>query len=254
MMTQISTLAGARLPAPATSGTGEWRRYLNFLRRPVLPERASGPNAQSVAATGRLLLLDYALMAVLMAVGVIVYATGVEFPQNELESLAWTAGTLALIVLIAPVTEEVMFRGWLSGRAGHLLAVLALGGGAWVLNANAAAGRQADAGALLALLVTVVVAAGAIYAFRKRGPLGWFAKAFPVFFWLSALGFAAIHIWNYVEGGGGLVFLLVIPQLVAGTIFAYARVHYGLWSSILLHMLHNGTAVALAVGAGKVLG
>ena len=254
MMEQISTLGGVHPPASATSVTGEWRRYINFLRRPALPERATGPNAQSMAATGRLLLLDYALMAVLMAIGIVAYAAGVEFPENELESLAWGAGTVALIVLIAPITEEVMFRGWLSGRPGHLLAVLALGGGAWVLNANAAAGRQADPGGLLALIVTIVVAAGAIYAFRQRGPLEWFAKAFPVFFWLSALGFAAIHIWNYMEGGGGLVFLLVIPQLIAGTIFAYARVHYGLWSSVLLHMLHNGTAVALAVGMGKALG
>jgi membrane protease YdiL (CAAX protease family) len=253
MMTQISTLAGARLAAPATSVAGEWRRYLDFLRRPVLPERASGPNAQSVAATGRLLLLDFTLMAVLMAVGMIAYATGVEFPQNELETLAWGIGTLALIVVFAPIMEEVMFRSWMSGRPGHILAVLALGGGALVLYVDAAGGA-ASPGAIIGLLATLVAAAGAIYAFRHRGALGWFARAFPVFFWLSALGFATIHIWNYTEGSGPLVFLLVIPQLVAGTIFGYARVHYGLWSAIALHMLHNGTAVALALSLGEVMG
>lgn len=253
MMQQISTLAGVHPPAPAASVTGEWRRYADFLRRPTLPERATGPNARSVLATGRLLLLDYALMAVLMTIGVIAYTAGVEFPQNELETLEWGMGTLALIVLIAPIMEEVMFRSWMSGRLGHILAVLALGGGALVLTAEAASG-EASSTAIIGLLATLVAAAGAIYAFRHRGPLGWFAKAFPVFFWLSALGFATIHIWNYTEGSGPLVFLLVIPQLVAGTIFAYARVNYGLWSAILLHMLHNGTAVALALSMGEVVG
>ena len=31
----------------------------------------------------------------------------------------------------------------------------------------------------------------------------------------------------------------------AGSIFGFARVSYGLWASILLHMLHNATFVAM---------
>jgi membrane protease YdiL (CAAX protease family) len=178
---------------------------------------------------------------------------GVEFPQNELESLAWGIGTLALIVVFAPIMEEVMFRSWMSGRPGHICWPFWRWAAArWVLYAMRCGCGKSRCDHRLAR--NARRGGGAIYRFRQRGALGWFARAFPVFFWLSALGFATIHIWNYTEGSGPLVFLLVIPQLVAGTIFAYARVHYGLWSAIALHMLHNGTAVALALSLGEVMG
>jgi cyanate permease len=44
----------------------------------------------------------------------------------------------------------------------------------------------------------------------------------------------------------GLI-VLVVPQLIAGLIFGYARVTYGLWSDMMLHMMHNGLLVGLIV-------
>ena len=38
-------------------------------------------------------------------------------------------GPRPMVVLGAPVLEEAAFRGWLSGRPGHLLAYAALGAG-----------------------------------------------------------------------------------------------------------------------------
>lgn len=257
MMDQISSPPGVH-PAPATSLTGEWRRYAAFLHRPNVPDRATGPDGRSLLATGRLLLLDYALMAVLMAVGFAAYLAGVEFPENELESLEWTLGTLALVVAGAPILEEIMFRGWLSGRLGHvlasILAVVALSLGGAAAAGAAISGSAVSPPLLLGAAALSALALALVYWLRHRGPPRWYVRAFPVFFWLSALGFAAIHIWNYAGELGPLVFALVIPQLIAGTIFAYARVSYGLWSAVLLHMLHNGTAVALAVLTTDLMG
>jgi hypothetical protein len=79
--------------------------------------------------------------------------------------------------------------------------------------------------------------------------LGWFARLFPLFFWLGAIVFAGAHVINFGGENLALVLPLVLPQFVLALILAYARVSYGLWSSILLHMLHNGSVLALALVA-----
>ena len=63
---------------------------------------------------------------------------------------------------------------------------------------------------------------------------------------LGALLFAAAHLGNY-EGAALVLLPLVVPQLLVGLILGYARVTYGLWSDILLHMLHNGLLIGLVV-------
>jgi membrane protease YdiL (CAAX protease family) len=40
---------------------------------------------------------------------------------------------------------------------------------------------------------------------------------------------------------------LVVPQLIAGLVFGYARVTFGLWSDMLLHMMHNGLLISLVL-------
>jgi membrane protease YdiL (CAAX protease family) len=41
--------------------------------------------------------------------------------------------------------------------------------------------------------------------------------------------------------------VLVIPQLIAGMNLGYARISNGLWSDMLLHMLHNGLLISLVL-------
>ena len=78
---------------------------------------------------------------------------------------------------------------------------------------------------------------------RKRAAWEWFTRAFPLFFWLSTASFALVHLLNYSEGSLATLLPLVLPQFIAGSIFGYARVTYGLWASMLLHVLHNGALV-----------
>ena len=73
----------------------------------------------------------------------------------------------------------------------------------------------------------------------------WFAKAFPVFFWLSVLSFALVHLANFEEGGA-VLFVLVLPQFVLGTMLGYVRTRVGLWAAIALHAAHNATALGIA--------
>ena len=93
----------------------------------------------------------------------------------------------------------------------------------------------------------------ALYTCVEERPFRWFAAAFPVVFWLVTLAFALVHLANYTDGTLLILLPLVIPQFIAGALFGYARVHYGLWAAMLLHAMHNGTAVALVLVLGEML-
>lgn len=255
-MTYSSTLPVAH------SLTGEWRRFAVFLRRPRPPAKAAGFSRKTLLATARLLLLDYAVMALLMAIGGLAMLSGVEFPDNELEGIDWNLWWVALVVLAAPLYEELAFRSWLSGREAHLAAVGAFIAG-FVLTTVIAGGvglgladpvQEMGAASGMGVAVGAVLALLALWRVPKGPPLRWFATLFPLFFWASALLFASIHLFNYTGEFSPLLLALVVPQLIAGTIFGYARVQYGLWSAILLHVLHNGTALALALLTADLMG
>ena len=62
-----------------------------------------------------------------------------------------------------------------------------------------------------------------------------------------SLLFASAHLSNYAQDASPVLLVLVVPQLIAGLIFGYARITYGLWSDMLLHMLHNGLLIGLVV-------
>ena len=75
----------------------------------------------------------------------------------------------------------------------------------------------------------------------------FFARHFAWFYFAGALLFALAHLSNYSQGTALILLPLVVPQLLVGLILGYARVTYGLWSDILLHMMHNGLLIGLVV-------
>ncbi len=252
---------------PAQSVRGEWRRLLRFLRQPVLGPalapavrtgRVTGIGWTPLVAVLRIYLLDIALMLVLAIIAIAAVAAGVEFPDNKLNTLELTPWLIFAIIVGAPVTEEILFRSWLSGRPGHLAAAAAMGGAIFLL--PMVMGAQAmnyPQGAtnwpMLAIAGLVIFAAMALWFFRRRRPLRWFAWAFPAIFWIVSVLFGLVHLVNYDAGSLMVLVPLVVPQFVAGTMFGYVRLQYGLWAAILLHALHNGTAVAVMLLAGPVV-
>lgn len=238
-----ATTADRTLPA-RSSVRSEWRHYFAFLRRPALPEKAAPVGRATLAATLRLYALDLLLVGTLLSLALIAVAAGFVPPDNALAELEFDAPTLFAIVVLAPVLEEIGFRGWLSGRAGAALPILLLGAGfAGVLLAGEG---NAMAGAGVFLLAAVLALVLAIML-RRRTAWRWFQRLFPLFFWLSTVAFALVHIFNYTEGSFLALLPLVLPQFVAGSIFGFARVNYGLWSAMLLHILHNGTLIGLVL-------
>ena len=240
----------------ANSLRGEWRAFGAFLRRPRLPEGGPAPVKAGIVALVRLYALDAVLMTILAAIGGLVLLAGADLPDNMLEQTEFTPGWIAAIVLGAPLIEELIFRSWLSGRPGHVIAAALMAAGAALAAAMGAAyvGEQAEMNVALSLIGAAVLAALVLFLLRRRAPMGWFRAIFPGLFWLVTLGFGFMHLFNFEAASLAILLPLTLPQIVAGTLFGYARVHYGLWASIALHAAHNGTAVSLALIAERLGG
>ncbi|MFN6935475.1 MAG: type II CAAX prenyl endopeptidase Rce1 family protein [Tsuneonella sp.] len=238
------TRAGWRARVPAS-----WSTWWAYLRRPALPDRADTGLLAGLKALAPLFVLDIAMMAVLLGSVGIAMSIGFEMPEHLLGETDLTPAMIAFIVVGAPIGEEVLFRGWLSGRPGHLLATpLAILAGLALLSAGAAfnVGSPSATPVLVAGAVAAMLALVALFFFRKRPAVGWFQRNFAWFFWGSAIAFAAVHLSNFAAAGPGLL-PMVLPQFLLALLLGYLRVTHGLWSSVLLHMLHNSLFISVAL-------
>ena len=229
------------------SARAEWRDYLAFLKRPVLPQQPPLPR-NAVAGTARMLGLDLLIMTVFITVLLTIVGLGFDLPENLNSTLELNATTIVLVVIVAPVLEELVFRSWLSGKPGYLVAIglLIVSGVAAAAFGVSLTGESAQAGIALSMLVGFLLATIAVVVLRNRPALGWFRTIFPGLFWLSTLAFALVHLLNYTEGALAILLPLVLPQFVLGSMAAYVRVQYGLVWAILLHAAHNGFAIGVA--------
>ena len=220
---------------------GEWRSFFAFLRQPVLPDRAEVSFAASLRALGPLVVLDMLLMAVVLGTIGVATSVGFELPEHMLDGLKLGPALLGFIVLAAPLGEEALFRGWLSGRPGHIVSVLALlaGGVALVFPASPIV-KLAGVG------IGVAVAAAALFVLRGRPAMPWFQRHFKWFFYGSALLFASVHLSNFAGAGASAALLpLVVPQFVLALILGYLRVNRGLLTGAAMHMAHNAVFAGL---------
>ena len=229
----------------ASTLTAEWRRIGAFLRRPTLDV---GPrSAAPMNVVAQIYALDMAIMTVLVLAASIAVAMGVYLPKTALADIEFTPLVVALVVLGAPVFEELVFRSWLSGKLQHILALFAFGAGFVGFGLAHSSGLLIGVGILAAAALAAILA---LVLLRGRPPMRWFRAIFPVMFWLATLSFALIHLTNFepAEGWSSLAVLLplVLPQFVLGALLGYLRVRIGLWAAMLLHAVHNATALSIA--------
>ncbi|MXP42239.1 CPBP family intramembrane metalloprotease [Altererythrobacter soli] len=218
-----------------------------------MPDRASRPGPAAFRGLAQLLALDLLLMAVLIGGMAALTALGLRLPGHLLQDLELSLPLIALIVVGAPLGEELVFRGWLSGRPGHVgasLAILAAAVLGWAALLLLPGARGAFA--LLALAVIGTIAAAILlWRKRRRPPMALFARHARWFYLFSALAFASVHLANFTEGNAAILLPLTLPQFLLGLILGYARVTFGLWAGILLHALHNTLFISLVLaGAG----
>jgi len=217
-----------------------------FLRRPRWQEPAGLDSAQAWALWRGAAGLYLAGLVVLGGF-LHVWQRAMALPAPEAFHKVPPALLLPMVGLVAPVAEEIVFRGWLTGRprALALIAGLAVSAGAvWTMRDGAAHPL-----AWLALAASVTGAVAGWFTLRRRRTPRWFVAAFPVLFWLHALVFAAFHLGNYPRLGLAMV-PMVLPQLWAGLVFGTLRMRLGLPAAMFAHALGNLAAVTLAFMLG----
>ena len=230
----------AQAVVPAPTMAGEWRRFGAFLKRPTLDN--SGQAAQPFKVLLRIYALDMAIMLVLISCAAIAIALGVELPETALAGMEFTPMLVALVIIGAPVMEELIFRSWLSGKPAHVFAWLSI---AFTFGIMVLIASETTIVPIVLVGAGLVGAVLSLVLFWRKPPMRWFAKGFPVFYWLSVLSFALVHLANFEEGGA-VLFALVLPQFVLGTLLGYVRTRIGLWAAIALHAAHNATALGIA--------
>jgi hypothetical protein len=148
-------------------------------------------------------------------------------------------------VLIAPLTEEIVFRLGLAPNLWFLFISLFL---ASVQYAPKLLGDFfSDYGMFVGfnVLFYLVLSAGICLFFwfrERRGHryVDFFNRYVGAYYYLGALLFALPHLGDFMYRlPWWLVILPVLPQLFGGLTFGYLRIRLGFWYGVMGHLLHN---------------
>lgn len=233
------------------------RRWLAFIAQPRCEPDAQLAAMPPARLLARVLLLATPLALLAAAVG-LPLAEHAQIESDLDFSLGWREAIA--VVLLAPLLEEILFRGPLGRRATFERAVVNAALVALAAWAILSAGRWAKvdwAGGLvlaaaLAATPLALLWANALFE-RHRLPAlpardDRYARLYPWLAHASVLLFAVVHAANYTwpsAAGLTLLPLLVLPQWILGHACLFVRVQHGVGAAIALHMAHNAIAYAL---------
>ena len=222
---------------------GEW---IAFIKAPTLDLPTSKQSAiRDVAWLFALNCLIVAAIAAVLFPAMMLFNIEMSNDMSALfERPIWQI--LTIVVIVGPIMEELAFRSWLSGNSRLLVllgGVLAWFGGSYALTQFGFSAKGAIPTIGIAAIIIVAVMIGLI-RFWKRAVPSWYGKIFPIIFWAQALLFGFIHVFNYAGDNPAALLPFVLPQLVGGLIWGYARVRHGWWSNIIMHMAYNLVATS----------
>ncbi|MDP5103793.1 MAG: CPBP family glutamic-type intramembrane protease [Erythrobacter sp.] len=172
------------------------------------------------------------------------------FLPEPIEFNTTLAEDLFSFLLLAPVMEELVFRGWLTGRIAALR--FALHGFAAMGLMTAALYMPGPYQTAVSLAGVAAVFAGLIQWSRTRDRdtdvPAWFTRHFHWVVWGSSLVFGLIHLGNYEPLTHPLGLLVVLPQTVGGLLLAYTRTRLGLGAAMAHHAAFNAVFLAADYG------
>ena len=176
-------------------------------------------------------------------------------PSSGYEDLARSGRFFIAAIIIAPLTEELVFRSWLGKQWGVLLVMPVL----LALSAALALSSQLEAAPMLSMVgIIAVMGSLGLYLSRYHQTKkirddevlrhDRAARAmFPYAFCGTTAIFALVHMSNYTgDGFTPLLVLLVIPQFIIGTILGFVRMRFGLLQAIVFHGAYNSVFVGLS--------
>jgi uncharacterized protein len=237
---------------------GEIKDFLQFIIRPrFIHKRAAFSMAHKLTAIFVLVTLVLLMDLMLVLPNSLVDAS---FDDNQFLDQLLNKGilpTILLMVILAPLIEELIFRFYLPSRLWSLFSYLLI---ILVILIKLTLVFKGKSFTSYLIYIELIVFLGICvyifshfedsFTFKKI-----FLKAFPYHIWFSAILFGAIHVFNYSftsQTNKLLVPLLVLPQLFGGMALAYVRLKYGLLWSFVLHGIHNLVlTIAIYFGVGN---
>jgi membrane protease YdiL (CAAX protease family) len=166
---------------------------------------------------------------------------GAGFLPDAIDEDTTLAEDLFGFLLLAPVLEELVYRGWLSGRIAALR--FALYGFAAEAIFIAGLFVPEEIAMPLALAGAGVALAGLVHwsltRDRDTAVPEWFTRHFRWFVWGGALLFGLAHLGNYEPLSSPFGVLVVLPQTIGGLCLAYTRTRLGLGAAMLHHAAYN---------------
>ncbi|MFO6448168.1 type II CAAX prenyl endopeptidase Rce1 family protein [Erythrobacter sp. NE805] len=211
-----------------------------FMLRPTYAPRAMawGPGFGVTLAT--MIVLN--LVGVLLPAGLLELALGSSGVLPEgLQEPGLGPRQVFEYILLAPLIEEPLHRGWLSGRRAALrfaafgFAALALFVAGYVVGSGG--------GRLIALFGVATAFAGLIqWGFTRHRDAelpAWFIARFRWMVWGSAVVFGLVHLGRFTALTSPLGVVVVAPLMVGGMLLAYTRTRLGLRAAIVQHSAYN---------------
>ncbi len=224
--------------------------FFVFLRRPFLSAQSQELNKLALGQLALLTGLNIIFSILVAALILAPYQEAVGIADNALADEDIPFGELFLMaVILAPLIEEILFRGWLRGTKRALITVamfLSIGIGYFILNNF---GSDENIIAITMFLWAFLIAFEGFTRLKNIWhdwrPIEMFERYFPIIFYVSAFGFGLIHIINYEHHSTIELLPMVMTQCFAGLLFGYVRLRFGLLAAIAMHAVFNGILVSL---------
>lgn len=220
-----------------------------FLRRPTI-EAQNKLSIREKAGIGVWLFILSIFVTIILSVLAlpVILSTDLTTGEQLNEALGGSVWSVILSLFIfGPLVEEIIFRGWLSGKWRAVLAtafsLAVIYGGSEMFDQYFAA---SSATKILALFVGTVAILLTFWPLDNGRHFLDFDRVFPVIFYAQAVAFGTLHFQNYAANSLSIALFATLPLIACGLIWGYARVRLGLASAVILHSAYN---VPAAVGS-----
>ncbi len=239
------------MPLPVMPPWARARDLLRFVLRPA-PYAARHPWSWALAAAlATVFLCDLAVDWLVWWVLDAADAAAAILPA-PLEGEGTLAEEVFYSLLVAPLLEEAVYRGWLTGRGAALrFAAFGFAAEACFLASLWVDPRWAEPlGAVGAVVALIGLVQWLQTRTRDTAIPAWFKRHFAGLVWGSSAVFALIHLGNYEPLTHPAGVLVVAPQLIGGLCLAYVRTRLGLRAAMIHHAAYNALFFLTEIAAG----
>ncbi len=220
-----------------------------YIKQPVYTGESLSPKLKHIKDLSVLFLLSYLVKIIWVLTVSKWIKENFEIARNAITNGQNSAnGMLEFFltaVIFAPLIEELIFRYFLKGKkiiifllAGFALSALTF----WMVKQFSFTDLHLKRIVLvISLLLPLAAALYFYYGYRESSALNSiFVRYFPFSYYTSVFVFGLVHLPNFSGTSNYLLFLpLIIPQLLSGFIYGFARMKYGMWANIMLHASSN---------------